>query len=542
MKRLFTLFAILCRVACLSAESFNVDGFYYESQGDEVSLTSVEDKSCTNIVVNETVTYRNKVYSVTSIGEWAFYQCNKLSGITLPTSITAVKSNAFAECVSLSNIDIPINVRSIGAGAFRGCKRFSSIFIPKNVESVDGSAFSECDNLTQIIVDDSNSYFTSAYGNLYSKDKESLLFSPLANSFNETAFDGIKRIGAYAFEGHTEITSLEIPSNIDFIGEFAFSGCKNLSEVSFADAEAEIEMDAKLFDGCPISKLYFGRNRKYTPRLYFDNRPFSGIETINEVKFGDKVKEIIYNEFKDCSNLSTIVWGSSIEIINTGAFSGCTSLRSINLPENLSRIEMGAFYESGIIAVTLPASVTYLGGNSFAKCKSLSKVILNDAISKIEDDTFAYDSNLVEIDLGKSITFIGTLAFYGCNKLKSIRFPKSLTQFGRKVFCGCGSLETIIAESDSPFNFIEDVFDYATYDNATLYVPTNSLAAYYASYYWNKFKNIVEGMPAGIEGIYSNRDLQESDSYNILGQKSYMQTNGVYVVKRNGGYRKYMKK
>lgn len=348
-------------------------------------------------------------------------------------------------------------------------------------------------------------------------------------------------VGENAFEKHNEITSITIPASISSIGMFAFTECSNLSEVIFNDSEETITIDAKPFDKSPIKKMFIGRERKFTYYLYFDNYPFSGIETISEVKFGDKVKEINYNEFKDCSNLSTIVLGNNTEVINSGAFRGCAGLNSIILPESLSRIETGAFYESGITAVTLPASVTYLGGNSFAKCKSLKKVILNNAIEKLEDDTFAYDSNLVEIDLGKSITSIGTLAFYDCNKLKSIRLPSSLTQFGRKVFCGCGSLETIIAESENPFNFIEDVFDYTTYDNATLYVPTNSLAAYNASYYWNKFKNIVEGMPAGIKGIYSSRDLPDSDSYNILGQKDQMKTNGVYVVKRNGVYRKYMK-
>lgn len=349
-------------------------------------------------------------------------------------------------------------------------------------------------------------------------------------------------VGENAFEKHNEIASITIPASISSIGMFAFTECSNLSEVIFNDSEETITIDAKPFDKSPIKKMYIGRERKFTYYLYFDNYPFSGIETISEVKFGDRVKEINYNEFKDCLNLSTIVLGNNTEVINSGAFSGCTGLHSIIFPECLSRIESGAFYESGITTVALPASVTYLGGNSFAKCKSLNKVVLNDVIAKIEDDTFAYDSNLVEIDLGKSVTSIGTLAFYDCNKLKSIRLPNSLTMFGRKVFCGCGSLEAIIAESESPFNFIEDVFDYTTYDNATLYVPTNSLAAYNASYYWNKFKNIVEGMPAGIKGIYSSRDSREFDSYNILGQKSTMQTSGIYIVKHSGGYRKHIKK
>lgn len=542
MRRLFVLLALFSGVVNLSAESFSVGGVYYESQGEEVSLTSVEDKSCTSFVVAETVTYRNKLYSVTSIGEWAFYQCDKLESIILPSSITAIKNNAFADCTSLSGIDFPINVKVIGSGAFRGCKKLSNIFITQNVESVDGSAFSECNNLSQIVVDELNPYYSSANGNLYSKDKEILLFSPLGNRFNENALEGIKRIGGYAFDGHTEITSIQIPSNVVFIGEFAFSNCTNLKELSFAESEDDIEMDAMLFQGCPINKIYFGRNRKYTYRLYYDNRPFAGSQSLRSICFGGKSSEIVDNEFKNCELLNSVDIESNVNTMGRSAFSGCGNLQTVQLPESLATIEQGAFMSSGLTSIVIPQGVENIGINSFAYCKSLKKVQFNNSCADIAEDAFYDDSNLSEVDLGNGIKSIGLSAFYGCRKLQTIIFPSTLSQLGRKAFNGCSGLEFIISKIETPFDFMEDVFDQGTYVNAKLFVPQGYISLYYVTYNWNKFTNIEEGLPSGIKGISDSRDFQKSDSYNILGQKSQMQTKGIYVVKRNGIYRKYMKK
>ena len=56
--------------------------------------------------------------SVTSIGNYAFYQCASLTNVTIPTSITNIEDYAFANCTSLTSITIPNSVTSIGNNAF----------------------------------------------------------------------------------------------------------------------------------------------------------------------------------------------------------------------------------------------------------------------------------------------------------------------------------------------------------------------------------------------------------------------------------------
>ena len=104
MKRLFLLFfsALLC--TAVSAHSFEVDGIYYwiKSSSDlTVSLTydSYSDENSSSVVIPEKVTYNGKEYSVTSIGERAFYECSGLTSVTIPNSVTSIGDYAFFNCI-----------------------------------------------------------------------------------------------------------------------------------------------------------------------------------------------------------------------------------------------------------------------------------------------------------------------------------------------------------------------------------------------------------------------------------------------------------
>ncbi len=55
---------------------------------------------------------------LTSIGEEAFSQCNKLTSVTIPSTVTTIEDDAFSYCKGLTSIAIPDNVASIGKYAF----------------------------------------------------------------------------------------------------------------------------------------------------------------------------------------------------------------------------------------------------------------------------------------------------------------------------------------------------------------------------------------------------------------------------------------
>ena len=92
--------------------------------------------------------------SVTSIGGWAFSDCDFLTSIDIPDSVTTIGNRAFSGCKSLKSINIPNSVTSIGEWAFSDCDFLTSINIPKGLTSIGECAFWGCDSLSPQVTSD----------------------------------------------------------------------------------------------------------------------------------------------------------------------------------------------------------------------------------------------------------------------------------------------------------------------------------------------------------------------------------------------------
>ena len=187
------------------------------------TITSIGDYAFENCELLTSVTIPN---SVTTIGDGAFYECNSLTSVTIPNSVTSIGNVAFHICTSLTSITIPDSVTTIGDGAFFYCTSLTSITIPDSVTSIGESAFAVCFSLPAF------------YGKFASSDNRCLIVDGVLNSFaigcGATEFtvpNSVTSIGNDVFNSHYGLESITIPNSVTSIGDRAFSSCMRLKSV-----------------------------------------------------------------------------------------------------------------------------------------------------------------------------------------------------------------------------------------------------------------------------------------------------------------------
>ena len=429
MKRIFTLLIIATMFAISSlAYDVQIDGIYYnlndETKTAEVTYqtdnSSDNYSGITSITIPEKVTYNSTEYSVTSIGDYAFYGCKSLKSITIPNSVTSIGSSAFYYCYNLTSITIPNSVTSIGDWAFENCSSLTSITIGNSVTSIGNQAFSSCSSLTSITIP--NSVTSIGYG-AFEGCSSLTSIEVDANNPNYASIDGV----LYDKDVTTLIrcpcgkTSITIPNSVTSIGNYAFSFCSSLTS---------IEVDAN--------------NPNYA--------------SIDGVLYDKDVTTLIC-----CPGGKTsITIPNSVTSIGNQAFFGCSSLISITIPNSVTSIGNQAFYWcSSLTSITIPNSVTSIGYGAFEYCSSLTFITIGNSVISIEQYAFANCSSLTSINIEATIppTIGGANTFKNVSKNIPVTVP-------------CGSLSAYqSANYWSEFTNFRESFPYtfsATTADATM--------------------------------------------------------------------------
>jgi hypothetical protein len=131
--------------------------------------------------------------------------------------------------------------------------------------------------------------------------------------------------------------------------------------------------------------------------------------------------------------------------INTPWYSFRSSIKKVIINNGVTSIGDETFaWCSGLTSVTIPNSVTSIGEFAFGNCSGLTSVTIPNSVTSIGDYAFQYCSGLTSVNIPNSVTSIGGSAFFGCSSLTSITIPNSVTSIGEGAFGGCSSLYVII--------------------------------------------------------------------------------------------------
>ena len=250
--------------------------------GNSISTPSI-------ISIPSTVTNGGTTYSVTSIGDNAFYQAS-LTNITVPNSVTSIGNFAFSNCTGLTSITIPDSIISIGNGAFGYCLGLTSITIPSGVTSIEDQTFLGCTNLMSITLQGN----VTSIGNYAFSQCSSLTSITLPNTLTS--------IGYNAFYQCASLTSITLPNSVTSIGDYVFLSCSNLTSITIPNNVTSIGLAA-----------------------------FAFCYGLTSITLPNSIISIGVGAFYDCPSLTSITLSNGITSIGDFAFYQCSGLTSFTI-------------------------------------------------------------------------------------------------------------------------------------------------------------------------------------------------------------------
>ena len=447
--------------------------------------------SGTNRTIRSNTFINNKFHTVlvvsgiTEIGLAAF-RGSEMEELILPSSVTDLKSYCFAGCTKLKRVSCaattPPSVAS-GRPSFYGVDLSKvKLYVPsssvsaykehsywKNFGSIE--AIPETVDLKQF---GSVRYDLNSTGSATVVNFDATTLPPNVHIPDFIAYNGfeyrVTSIADFALQ-NCELSTLDLPTDISYIGSYAFQGCQNLVEVFMDKAIKNI-----------------GSN------------PFKGCTSLQKVRITAETPPSSLNDWENISNAtlevppssvpaysSTAPWSSfSSTIALTGEhfwykgiryflnYDGTASVTGFNeeemdedvvilshlpleTPYTVTSIADRAFqsgyfdreqwdwvYTSAgkIKSIVIPGTVKTIGEEAFYCCTTLKSVVLGNGIEKIERDAFN-STGLIALEIPGSVESIGYYAFSNNTGLKTVNIPGSVKKIGDFAFYSCTSLTNV---------------------------------------------------------------------------------------------------
>ena len=338
--------------------------------------------------------------AVTRIGAYAFYDHQEITSFTVPEGIESIGAYAFGKTSMMQEISLPDSLSELGKGAFME-SGLRHLQIPDGVSCIPENLCCAVP-LREITLPGS----VASIG-------ERAFYNAILYMDTLELPEGLKTIGDYAFATSYPIDDsiyrretdphgllqVSIPDSVSSIGNYAFLGNRNLTELRLPASDTEICSHA--FEDCGILAL-----------------------TLPE-----RTKRIADYTFYGC-RMRNLVIPEGVTEIACEAFSHCTALRQVVLPSTLQKIGMLAFENAG-------------GTNDFGEhtYTGITSIVVPEGVTEIDYGAFT-GSNLLDVQLPDTLKTLGFRAFDNTN-LAVLEYPKGITKLNAWYTMGCENLNAI---------------------------------------------------------------------------------------------------
>lgn len=353
MRKSITFIGLLLFASLVTASDFVVNGILYKViSPTEVQVTKREEPFSGVVQIPASVMHDSLSYTVSEIGEKAFFSSTGITEVRLPHTLKKIGDNAFSLCFSLKRITIPESVEHIGAEAFSSCGGSDTLYIPAAVTYIGQNAFGAMKRLKWIEVAPANLSYTTVDGVLFNRSQTEIVSFPAGREGHYDIPATLTRIADGLFN-NAKLTSVSIPYGVVSIGKYAFHYCQKLESVDIP------------------------------PSVFFiEEQAFSFCTSLREVAIPESVKSIEKEAFFNCTSLTAVDIPASISVVNERTFSYCTSLERVVIQSATVRVidKLAFSYCTKLKELTLPSTVVHVGHGAFYPCKELTTIRVHHVV------------------------------------------------------------------------------------------------------------------------------------------------------------------
>ena len=388
-------------------------------------------------------------YNVTSIGDYAFYKCHALADVRILTTVPMdIRFAAFSECyaittlelpetlrelgpytfnncVGLQEITIPPSVTELGLSAFNSCVSLHTVYLPSRQLLVNNRSFSRCRNLQRICVPAALKSRYQQHGSW--QDLVSLLHYKLDTPQNVRYQNGtlfwepVPRAHFYTvfmdetpYETAQNVFPLPLPETGRSVSIRVRAETRSPIGIS-SDLSQELRLDVETekwsFEDTPEGKVLLRYN---------------GSE--KSVTVPEGVVEIADEAFYNNQELEEVFFPHSLRRVGDRSFYHCVHLQNIHFSNAVESMGENAFWGIRIRALTLPASVRWLGPWCFACCNQLETITIESPLTEMGINVFYRCVSLKKVVLPEGYPVLYRRMFRGCTELEDIKLPEGLRE------------------------------------------------------------------------------------------------------------------